>query len=104
MPPRRAARLQTEYSGRSPEKHGVELKVLKVPPEWGGTTDPENLQPLCEECLEGKRQYQETYVSVYYRLVRSAPWPENIHAAIIAEEKRRKANRKKVAAASDGTQ
>jgi hypothetical protein len=43
-------------------------------------------------------------VRVRYRLVRSVPWPENIHAAIIAEEKRRKANRKKVAAASDGTQ
>jgi hypothetical protein len=50
--------------GRSPEKHGVVLDVdLKVPPEWGGTADPENLQPLCEDCLQGKRQYQETYAS-----------------------------------------
>src|SRR5713226_5747885 len=41
--------------GRSPVKHGVVLDVdLRVPPEWGGTTDPENLWPLCEDCLEGK--------------------------------------------------
>jgi HNH endonuclease len=166
--------------GKTPLKHGVVLEVdLKVPPEWGGTTDPENLQPLCEECLEGKRQYQETYVSyseqirhaasfdepqrrigelllalrdewvpseligivasakeyqtdyekrtrelrllgwdykvrkahgegartrVYYRLTQSEPWPENIHAAIVAEERRRRAAKGKKSAGSDGTQ
>ena len=166
--------------GRSPLKDGVRLEVdLTVPPEWGGTTDPENLQPLCEECLVGKRQYLATYVSyseqiryaasfdepqrrigelllalqdewvpseligivasakefqtdyerrirelrtlgweykvrkafgegarvkVYYRLIRSTPWPENIHAAITAEEKRRRAGRRKGPAGSDGTQ
>ena len=166
--------------GRSPEKHGVVLEVdLKVPPEWGGIADPENLQPLCEDCLKGKRQYQETYASyseqirhaadfdepqrrigelllalrdewvpseligivasakeyqtdyekrtrelrllgwdykvrkargegarvrVYYRLIQSAPWPENIHAAIVAEEKRRRAAKRKKSAGSDGTQ
>jgi len=166
--------------GRSPEKHGVVLEVdLKVPPEWGGVADPENLQPLCEDCLTGKRQYQETYASYseqirhaadfdepqrrigelllalrdewvpseligivasakdyqtdyekrtlgapaarvelqgpegtpdgsrvrsYYRLTQSAPWPENIHAAIVAEEKRRRAAKTGKPAASDGPQ
>jgi hypothetical protein len=166
--------------GRSPLKHAVVLEVdLKVPPEWGGTTDPENLQPLCEECLDGKRQYLGTYVSyseqirlaagfdepqrrigelllalrdewvpseligvvasarefqtdyerrirelrdlgweyrsrkehwdgsrvrVYYKLVRPAPWPENIHAAITAAAKRRRAGRGRKADGSDGTQ
>jgi HNH endonuclease len=166
--------------GKSPLKDSVRLEVdLMVPPEWGGTTDPENLRPLCEDCSRGKRQYLETYASyseqirhaagfdepqrrigelllalqgewvpseligivasakefqtdyerrvrelrtlgweykvrkafgegarvrVYYRLVRSAPWPENIHAAITAEEKRRRANRRKGSAGSDGTQ
>jgi hypothetical protein len=165
--------------GKTPLKHGVVLEVdLKVPPEWGGTTDPENLQPLCKDCLEGKRQYQETYITyseqirhaasfdepqrrigelllalrdewvpseligivasakeyqadyekrtrelrllgwdyevrkahdegarirVYYRLTRSAPWPENIHAAIVAEERRRRAAKVKKSAGSDGT-
>jgi hypothetical protein len=168
--------------GRSPIRHGVVLEVdLRVPPEWGGTTDPENLWPLCEECLKGRRQYLETYASyseqirhaasfdepqrrigelllalrdewvpseligivasakefqgdyerrlrelrmlgwdykpckrygegarvkVYYQLVRSAPWPENIRAAITAEEDRRKARRpaRRDAASSDGVQ
>jgi hypothetical protein len=158
----------------------VVLEVdLKVPPEWGGIADPENLQPLCEDCLKGKRQYQETYASyseqirhaadfdepqrrigelllalrdewvpseligivasakeyqtdyekrtrelrllgwdykvrkargegartrVYYWLIQSASWPENIHAAIVAEEKRRRTARGKRAARSDGAQ
>lgn len=166
--------------GRSPAKHGVVLEVdLRVPPEWGGTTDPENLWPLCEDCLEGKRQYLETYASyseqikhaasfdepqrrigelllalqdewvpseligivasakefqtdyerrirelralgwdyksrkahgegarvrVYYQLVRPTPWPENIHAAITAEAKRRKASKRRGSAGSDGAQ
>ena len=41
---------------------------------------------------------------VYYRLIQTAPWPENIHAAIIAEEKRRRAARGKGATRSDGAQ
>jgi len=155
--------------GRTPARDGVVLNVdLRVPPDWGGTNDPENLQPLCEECQEGKRQYLQTYapyseqirlaasfdepqkrigellkalagqwvptdligivasakeyqedyqrrirdlrflgwevtqqkrhhegarVKVYYRLVHAAPWPDNIRAAITAEERRRKASR-----------
>jgi len=41
---------------------------------------------------------------VYYQLIQSAPWPENIHAAIAAEEKRRRAAKGKKSAGSDGTQ
>jgi hypothetical protein len=168
--------------GRSPARHGVVLEPdMRVPPEWGGTTDPENLWPLCEECLEGRRQYLETYASyteqirhaasfdepqrrigellmalqgewvpseligivasakefqgdyerrlrdlrmlgwdykpsrkynegarvrVYYKLIRAAPWPDSIRAAITAEEKRRKASRRegRSAAESDSAQ
>jgi HNH endonuclease len=161
--------------GRTPLKDGVRLEVdLMVPPEWGGTTDPENLRPLCEDCLTGKRQYLDTYASyseqikhaasfdepqrrigelllalkdewvpseligivasakefqadyerrtrelrdlgweykvrkasgegarirVYYKLVRSAPWPDNIHAVITG--KRRKGGRETGSASSD---
>ena len=179
-PRRRAQALAPAFCaqcGRSPVKHGVILEVdLRVPPEWGGTTDPENLWPLCEECLEGKRQYLETYASyseqiryaasfdepqrrigelllalqnewvpseligivasarefqtdyerrlrelralgwdyksrkaygegvrvrVYYQLVRSAPWPENIRTAITTEAKRRKAKKPRTRDAAD---
>lgn len=43
---------------------------------------------------------------VYYKLVRSAPWPDSIRAAITSEEKRRSARRRAArdATASDGVQ
>jgi 5-methylcytosine-specific restriction endonuclease McrA len=48
--------------GHTPLEHGVILVVdHKVPRGWGGSNDPENLQPLCEECNHGKRDYYETY-------------------------------------------
>jgi HNH endonuclease len=67
--------------GRTPVRHGVVLNVdLRVPPDWGGTNDPENLQPLCEECREGKHQFLQTY----------AAHSEQIrHAAIYDEPQRR---------------
>lgn len=48
--------------GRSPLTHGVVLQVdHKIPLAWGGTNEPENLQPLCEDCNHGKRDYYRTY-------------------------------------------
>ena len=48
--------------GRTPLKHGVILNVdMRVPSAWGGATEAENLQPLCEECQDGKDQYLMTY-------------------------------------------
>jgi hypothetical protein len=43
---------------------------LRVPPDWGGTHHPENLQPLCEECCEGKRQYLHTHVPTQSKSVK----------------------------------
>lgn len=63
--------------GRSPLRHGVVLEVdLKIPLGWGGTTDPENLWPLCEDCLEGRRQYLETYASYSEQIRRAADFDE----------------------------
>ena len=51
-----------EQCGRTPREHGVVLHVdHKIPKEWGGTDDPENLQALCSECNEGKKNYYATY-------------------------------------------
>lgn len=48
--------------GRSPIPHGVVLQVdHRIPQSWGGTNEPENLQPLCEDCNHGKRDYFQTY-------------------------------------------
>jgi hypothetical protein len=163
--------------GRTPLQDGVRLVVdHKVPRSWGGNNDVENLQPLCEDCNAGKRDYFRTFeadadkiraainfdvpqrrigelllafapgwvrtdllaivasakefqedwqrrlrdlrflgwdyefekrygegarVWTYYRLTRSAPWPENIPAAIRAEELQRKLRRQQPL--SDGT-
>jgi hypothetical protein len=67
--------------GRTPLQHGVVLEVdLRVPPEWGGTNDPENLRPLCEECRDGRQQYLQAY----------APYAEQIaYAAQFDEPQRR---------------
>lgn len=152
--------------GRTPTDDHVRLVVdHKIPRTWGGTNDRENLQPLCEDCNVGKRdyfrsfeddadkirkaiafdepqkrigellrafdrdwvrtdllamvasakEYQEDWqrrlrdlrflgwdyehqkrytegarVWTYYRVTKSAPWPDNIRGAITAEEERRR--------------
>lgn len=44
--------------GRTPVEDGVKLVVdHKIPLDWGGTNDLENLQPLCEECNSGKKSH-----------------------------------------------
>jgi hypothetical protein len=44
--------------GRTPTDDGAKLHVdHKIPQRWGGTNDPDNLQALCSECNEGKKDY-----------------------------------------------
>jgi|HubBroStandDraft_1064217.scaffolds.fasta_scaffold42472_2 hypothetical protein len=63
--------------GRTPVRHGVVLNVdLRVPLDWGGTNDPENLQPLCEECQDGRRQYLQTYSAYADRIRHAASFDE----------------------------
>lgn len=48
--------------GRTPSEDGVKLHVdHKIPQDWGGTNDPENLQALCSDCNEGKKNLYATY-------------------------------------------
>ncbi|WP_169749582.1 HNH endonuclease, partial [Streptomyces exfoliatus] len=48
--------------GKTPLDHQVLLDIdHKVPVEWGGSDDPDNLQPLCQECNAGKKDYYATY-------------------------------------------
>jgi hypothetical protein len=51
-----------DQCGRSPSGDGVVLHVdHKIPREWGGTDGVENLQALCSECNEGKKNYYATF-------------------------------------------
>lgn len=44
--------------GRTPLDDAVKLVVdHKLPQKWGGTDDPSNLQPLCEDCNGGKQAW-----------------------------------------------
>jgi 5-methylcytosine-specific restriction endonuclease McrA len=51
-----------DQCGRTPSAHNVVLHVdHKIPKEWGGTDEIGNLQALCAECNEGKKNYYATY-------------------------------------------
>ena len=68
--------------GRTPVEDGVRLQVdHKIPKEWGGTDDLENLQPLCEECNRGKKNHFSTY-DVYADKIRHAITWEEPHRRI----------------------
>lgn len=42
--------------GKTPNEDGVRLHIdHKVPREWGGKSEEENLQALCSDCNEGKK-------------------------------------------------
>lgn len=48
--------------GKTPADDGVKLHVdHKIPQAWGGTNDRENLQALCAQCNEGKKNLYATY-------------------------------------------
>src|SRR5262249_8214846 len=47
---------------RTPLDDGIKLQVdHRIPKEWGGGDDLENLQPLCEECNRGKKNLFASY-------------------------------------------
>jgi hypothetical protein len=63
--------------GRKPLEDQIKLLVdYKVPLSWGGDNEPENLQPLCEECYEGKIDYFRSFEA----------YAEQIRAAIAYDE------------------
>ena len=52
------ARGRCSNCGRTVEKHNIVLVVdHKVPREWGGLTEPDNLWAICEDCNAGKKNY-----------------------------------------------
>jgi 5-methylcytosine-specific restriction endonuclease McrA len=50
--------------GRSPERDGIVLQVDHIlPVDWGGKTELDNLQSLCEECNRGKKAWVASHSS-----------------------------------------
>ena len=59
--------------GRTPAE-GVKLQVdHKLPVEWGGTNDDDNLWTLCRECNEGKKAFFSDFKSDEMRRVCALP-------------------------------
>jgi 5-methylcytosine-specific restriction endonuclease McrA len=51
-----SARGQCQMCGRSIAKHKVALVVdHKIPQDWGGKSQPDNLWAICEDCNQGKK-------------------------------------------------
>lgn len=67
---------------RTPLDDGVRLQVdHKVPGAWGGSDDLDNLQPLCEECNRGKRDFFSSYQE-YSTQISAAMEFEQVHQRI----------------------
>lgn len=50
--------------GKTPTEDSVKLVVdLRLPPSWGGSAEPDNLQPLCVQCADGKREFRQVHAA-----------------------------------------
>lgn len=68
--------------GATPIKDGVRLAVdHKIPREWGGGNEVENLQPLCEKCNGGKQDRFASY-DAHADMIRAAIGYEEPHRRI----------------------
>lgn len=57
-----AAHGRCQMCGKTIDKHGITLVVdHKLPRDWGGTNDRENLWAICEECNAGKKAYFSSF-------------------------------------------
>jgi 5-methylcytosine-specific restriction endonuclease McrA len=63
--------------GKTPEEDGVRLHVdHKIPQAWGGTNDRDNLQALCSQCNEGKKNLYATYDKYADKIKEAANYEE----------------------------
>lgn len=68
--------------GRTPLEDRVRLQVdHKIPREWGGSDDLDNLQPLCEECNRGKKNLFTSY-NEFADAIRAAINHDSVHVRI----------------------
>ena len=69
--------------GRTPVEDGVKLHVDHIlPKDWGGTDEQENLQALCRECNEGKKNYFASLGADMSADLRKAATYDEVHRRI----------------------
>lgn len=75
-----AAHGRCGMCGQTIEKHGITLVIdHKIPREWGGKTEPDNLWAICKECNQGKKNL---FSSVDSAAMRSAINHDSVHVRI----------------------
>jgi hypothetical protein len=68
--------------GKTPTEDRVKLVIDHVVPlDWGGSNDPENLQPLCVECNSGKKAHYSSF-DKYAPAIRAAIRRDVVHERI----------------------
>ena len=66
--------------GRTIEKHSIVLVVdHKIPRDWGGLTEPDNLWAICEDCNAGKKNY---FASVDAEWMRKVMRHKSVHVRL----------------------
>jgi hypothetical protein len=76
----RLAHRRCGMCGRTIDKHGIALVIdHRVPRDWGGKTEPENLWAICEECNHGKKNL---FSSVDTPAMRAAIQHDSVHVRI----------------------
>jgi 5-methylcytosine-specific restriction endonuclease McrA len=77
-----ASHGRCQMCGRTIDKHGITLVVdHKLPREWGGTNDRENLWAICEDCNAGKKSYFAS-LEVRPELMRTVMQHRSVHVRI----------------------
>lgn len=69
-----------QMCGRTIKQHGIELVVdHKIPVDWGGSNDEDNLWALCVDCNAGKKAY---FASQDQGLMRGVMHHKSVHVRI----------------------
>ena len=75
-----AAHGRCQMCGKTVERHGITLVVdHKIPRDWGGTNDDDNLWAICEECNAGKKAH---FASLDQSLMRRVMKHTSVHVRI----------------------
>jgi 5-methylcytosine-specific restriction endonuclease McrA len=74
------ARGRCQMCGRTVGSHGVTLVVdHKIPRDWGGSDNEENLWAICEDCNSGKKSH---FASLDQALMRRVMQHKSVHVRI----------------------
>src|SRR5437660_410735 len=78
----RDARGRCLMCGRTIEKHGITLVVdHRIPRDWGGGNERENLWAICEDCNSGKKAYFSS-LNFDAKLMQQATSYKSVHVRI----------------------